>query len=96
MVIWSVRFSAPDLSTVQKSLRTTSIFSIGSITVLVASKFLPALATDGKDLTLNGDGKGAHACSACHGTQGEGVSETCHYRMTGGLAVRPLMAQSSH
>jgi hypothetical protein len=54
------------------------------------------MATDGKDLTLNGDGKGAHACSACHGTQGEGVSETCHYRMTGGLAVRLLMAQRGH
>jgi hypothetical protein len=61
LVIWSVRFSTPDLSTVQKSLRTTSIFSIGLITVLVASRSLPAMATDGKDLTLNDDGKGAHA-----------------------------------
>ena len=60
MVIWSVRFSAPDLSTVQQSLRTTSIFSIGLITVLVTSRSLPAMATDGEDLTLNDDGKGAH------------------------------------
>ena len=57
-MIWSVRFSAPDLSTVQKSLRTTSIFSIGLITVLVASNSPPAGATDGKTLLSTVTAKG--------------------------------------
>jgi cytochrome c553 len=72
-------------------LRTTSNFSIGSITVLVASNSLPAMATDGKDLTLNGNGKGAHACSACHATQGEGP-EAGYPRLVG-LSADYLLRQ---
>jgi hypothetical protein len=69
-VIWSVGYSTPDLSAIWKLLRMTSILSIGLITVLVVSSSVPARAADGKDLALNGNGKGAHACSACHGVEG--------------------------
>jgi cytochrome c553 len=92
MVIWSVRFSAADMSAVRQLLRTTSIFSIGLITVLVASNSLPAAATDGKYLTLNGNGKGAHACSACHGAQGEGRPEAGYPRLAG-LSADYLLRQ---
>jgi cytochrome c553 len=81
--IWSGRLSAPDLPAVWQSLRMTSIFSIGLITVLVASNSLPARAADGKDLTLNGNGKGAPACSACHGVQGEGLPDAGYPRLAG-------------
>jgi cytochrome c553 len=92
MVIWSVRFSAPDLWAVRQFLRTTSIFSIGLITVRVASNSPPAGATDGKNLTLNGNGKGAHACSACHGAQGEGRPEAGYPRLAG-LSADYLLRQ---
>jgi cytochrome c553 len=71
-------------------LRTTSIFSIGLITVLVASNSPPAGATDGKNLTLNGNG--AHACSACHGAQGEGRPEADYPRLAG-LSADYLLRQ---
>jgi cytochrome c553 len=64
-------------------LRMTSIFSIGLITVLVVSNSLPAKAADGKDLALNGNGKGAHACSACHGMEGEGRPDAGYPRLAG-------------
>jgi cytochrome c553 len=61
----------------------TSILSIGLITVLVVSSSVPARAADGKDLTLNGNGKGAHACSACHGVEGEGRPDAGYPRLAG-------------
>lgn len=73
-------------------LRMTSIFSIGLITVLVVSNSLPARTADGKDLTLNGNGKGAHACSACHGMEGEGRPDAGYPRLAG-LSADYLLRQ---
>jgi cytochrome c553 len=92
----SLKFGAPTvgvhLSAVRQLLRMTSIFSIGLIAVLVLSNSLPAGAADGKDLTLNGNGNGAHACSACHGAQGEGRPEAGYPRLAG-LSADYLLRQ---
>jgi cytochrome c553 len=75
--------AAPDVGGAWRLLRMMSIFSIGSIAVLVASNSLPAKAADGKDLSLNGNSEGAPACSVCHGMQGQGQPDAGYPRLAG-------------
>ena len=51
-----------------------------------------AFAADGCDLAENGNGKGAHQCSACHGAQGEGRPDAAYPRLAG-IDVRYLLRQ---
>jgi cytochrome c553 len=42
-----------------------------------------AHAADGRDIAANGNGRGAPACSACHGAQGEGQPDVAYPRLAG-------------
>lgn len=43
-----------------------------AITALMLTASAAAAPIDGKDIASNGNERGAHACSACHGASGEG------------------------
>jgi cytochrome c553 len=40
-------------------------------------------AADGRDIAANGNGRGAPACSTCHGAQGEGRPDVAYPRLAG-------------
>ena len=65
------------------------------IFVLLISTPFPAAtayAADGGQIAANGNGRGAPACSACHGAQGEGQPDVANPRLAG-LDSEYLIAQ---
>ena len=62
--------------------------------ILLARLFIAtAIAADGSGIAANGNDKGAPACSACHGNQGEGRLDAAYPRLAGldsGYLLRQL------
>lgn len=66
----------------------------GCFVILLAMRFVgTAIAADGSAIAAKGNDKGAPACSACHGKQGEGRPDTAYPRLAGidsGYLLRQL------
>lgn len=62
-----------------------------ALTIVISGLFVslamrtapPAFATDGQAIAANGKERGAPACTACHGAQGEGQPEAGYPRLSG-------------
>lgn len=54
---------------------------IGIIVVETGLPVRARAADNGRDIALNGNGRGAHACSSCHGTEGEGRPQAGYPRL---------------
>ncbi len=59
---------------------TGRIVTIGALTGLSALHAAPAV--DGRDIALNGNKAGAHACASCHGEAGEGIPADGYPRLS--------------
>lgn len=74
------------------SRRFVALFTTAVALLLTAMTPDVARAIDGRDIAANGNGKGAPACAACHGDQGEGRPDAAYPRLAG-LDARYLLRQ---
>jgi cytochrome c553 len=68
-----------ELSTDRRTVIAVAFILLSNIPILTQS----ARAADGQEIAANSNGRGAPACSACHGEHGEGRPDAAYPRLAG-------------